>query len=431
MLRDKDKDAQTEDDSKFWSPVSKILQFAELQDAFEYCVEHGLTQGGQKFPWRTLTELWRVIKEKLLIHFFLEEEQDLDKVLNIFIRVNSGGAQLSYSDMLLSIATAQWQEKDARQEIYGLVDQLNTVGEGFSFNKDFILKASLVLLDIPTIEFRVKSFKHGNMLQIESQWDEISKALRLTAYLLDSWGYNGQTLVSNNAVIPLPYYLYRKDSPSNFVTSSQFKTDRDKMRHWLTVALLKRTFSGHPDNVLRAIRRVVKEHHDTFPMEPIFDELKATKPMKFDEAELDGLLSYKYGQSYTFTVLALLYPWLKYDQRFHVDHIFPRAMFKKRELEQRGIPSEQWPRWLDHVNDLANLQLLQGRENREKADQEFEPWLRGECPDPKQLASYRKNHLIPDVDLSFENFPQFLEAREKLVRERLANLLGVRLGVEG
>jgi len=221
MLRDKDKDAQTEDDSKFWSPVSKILQFAELQDAFEYCVEHGLTQGGQKFPWRTLTELWRVIKEKLLIHFFLEEEQDLDKVLNIFIRVNSGGTQLSYSDMLLSIATAQWQEKDARQEIYGLVDQLNTVGEGFSFNKDFILKASLVLLDIPTIEFRVKSFKNGNMLQIESQWDEISKALRLTAYLLDSWGYNGQTLVSNNAVIPLPYYLYRKDSPSNFVTSSQ------------------------------------------------------------------------------------------------------------------------------------------------------------------------------------------------------------------
>jgi hypothetical protein len=203
------------------------------------------------------------------------------------------------------------------------------------------------------------------------------------------------------------------------------------MQHWLRVALLKRTFSGHSDNVLRAIRQVIQEQHDTFPMEPIFDKLKATpKSMRFDEDELDGLLSYKYGQSYAFTVLALLYPWLKYDQRFHVDHIFPRAMFNKRELERRGIPPEQWHHWLDHVNDLANLQLLQGLVNQVKADQEFEAWLRGECPAPQELAAYRERHLIPDVDLSFENFSQFLEAREKLMRERLADLLGVRLGLE-
>jgi hypothetical protein len=48
----------------------------------------------------------------------------------------------------------------------------------------------------------------------------------------------------------------------------------------------------------------------------------------------------------------------------------------------------------------------------------------------QELASYRERHLIPDVDLSFENFPQFLEAWEKLMRERLADLLDVRLGVE-
>jgi hypothetical protein len=32
--------------------------------------------------------------------------------------------------------------------------------------------------------------------------------------------------------------------------------------------------------------------------------------MAFDEAQVDGLLDYRYGQSYTFTVLAFLYPWL-------------------------------------------------------------------------------------------------------------------------
>ena len=428
MLRDKD--IQAADGSKFWFPVGKIREFRKVAEVFKYCVEEKLTEGGSTFPSDTLIELWYVIKERPLINYFLEEEQDLDKVLNIFIRVNSGGTQLSYSDMLLSIATAQWKNLDARQEIYGLVDQLNR-GEVFSFNKDFVLKASLVLLDIPTIRFHVKNFNRDNMLRIESQWDEISNALRRTAYLLASWGYNRQTLASNNAVLPLAYYLYQKGAPSNFVSSSQFKADRGKMQHWLRVALLKRTFSGQSDNVLRAIRQVVQEHHDTFPREPIFDKLKATpKSMKFDEDELDGLLSYKYGRSYTFTVLALLYPWLDYRQLFHVDHIFPRAMFNKRELERRGIPPEQWPRWLDHVNDLANLQLLQGRENQEKAAQEPEAWLRGECPAPQELASYRERHLIPDVDLSFESFPQFLEAREKLMRERLADLLDVRLGVE-
>lgn len=75
------------------------------------------------------------------------------------------------------------------------------------------------------------------------------------------------------------------------------------------------------------------------------------------------------------------------------------------------------------------MQLLQEGENLEKADQDFEAWLGGECPAPQELAAYRERRLIPDVDLSFDNFPQFLEAREKLMRERLADLLDVRLGV--
>ncbi|MBN1887672.1 MAG: DUF262 domain-containing protein, partial [Thermoflexales bacterium] len=353
MLRE-DTIAHTRVDDKFWFPVSDILKFDDVQDVFDYCVGHGLTQDGEKFPHHTLIGLWRVVKEKTIISFFQEEEQNLDRVLNIFIRVNSGGTQLSYSDMLLSIATAQWKSRDARQEIYGLVDELNRLGEGFNFNKDFALKASLVLTDIPTIEFRVNSFNRDNMLLIEACWDKITTSLTVVTHLLASWGYNWQTLISNNAVIPLAYYLYKNGSPSNFTTSALFKDDRDKMRRWLAIALLKRTFSGQPDNVLRPIRRVIKDHHKTFPIEVILDELAPTsKSMRFDEVEIDGILSYRYGQNYTFSVLALLYPWLKYDQRFHMDHIFPRAMFNAKELKQRGISHEQWHHWLDNADNLV------------------------------------------------------------------------------
>src|SRR5690606_7502791 len=44
----------------------------------------------------TLSKLLDVIHVKTLINYYLELEQDYDKALNIFIRINSGGEKLSY-----------------------------------------------------------------------------------------------------------------------------------------------------------------------------------------------------------------------------------------------------------------------------------------------------------------------------------------------
>jgi hypothetical protein len=426
MLRERDLKAN--DGSKHWFKVGDILRFKNMQEVFRYCIEKGLTQDTTTTASDMLIELWRVIHERPLINFYLEQDQDLDKVLNIFIRVNSGGTILSYSDMLLSIATAQWQERDARKEIYEFVDEINDIGEAFSFGKDFALKACLVLADIQAIEFKVGNFNRENMLAIEQQWPDIARAVRLTVSLVASWGYNWQTLVSNNAVIPIAYYLYKKGSPLNFVLSEQFKQERETIHRWLMVALLKRIFSGQSDSTLRNIRRAMQANHQNgFPVDDIADSLKQTRSMRFDQPELEGLLAYKYGQTYTFSVLALLYPWLKYDQHFHLDHIFPRSMFTNKELAKRGIAQDKWHLWLDHVDDLANLQLLQGLPNQEKSDKEFETWLQSSNTTRPELANYYDNHIIPDVDLSFENFPEFLAAREKMIMERLAELLEVQL----
>lgn len=330
--------------------------------------------------------------------------------------------------MLLSIATAQWKVRDAKQEIYDLVDQLNSIGEKFAFNKDYVLKACLVLTDVADIQFRVNNFNKENMSRIEAKWDAISDSLRLTVQAISSWGYNWQTLPSNYATIPLAYYLFKKENPQGFVASSKFEKDREGVKHWLRIALLKRIFSGTPDNVLRQIRRVMQGEGvtDGFPADEIRNELAPTpRSMKFDQAELEGLLSYRYNQAYTFIVLSMIYPWLIYDQRFHIDHIFPKAHFNKNELRKRGIPERDWSLWLDQVNNLGNLQLLQGSENIEKSSTEFEKWLVGKYSDPTSINMFKKNHFIPEVDLSFDNFPNFIKAREELLRTRLARILNV------
>lgn len=421
------------DEGEYWFPLEKTLSFERVSDAFNYCVSHGLAERNNTYPSDTLMELWYLIHERPIIEYFLEEEQNLDKVLNIFIRVNSGGTQLSYSDMLLSIATAQWREKDARQEIYSLVDDLNDLGEGFDFNKDFVLKSSLVLSDAAAIEFRINSFNRKNMLAVEDQWEKIRRALLLTVKLLASWGFSRQTLPSNYAVIPLAYHLYAKGCPTTFVEAKRFKEDREKMLRWLRIALLKRTFSGSPDNVLRQIRRAMQGEHATFPDEEIYAALRGTaKSMDFDQAGLEGLLGYRYHQKYTFSVLSMLYPWLKYDQQFHMDHIFPKSMFREKNLLLEGIPEEQWEFYQENADNLANLQLLQGLPNQEKSDQAFEEWLLGQSDTPEDLDHYRRLHLIPDVKLSFDNFDVFIRAREQLILDRLTDLLGPQLksGVE-
>lgn len=421
-----DDDAKVRDDNHFWFRVGQILEFDDSFDVFDYCNKNNLVGPDLRHPSAILHKLWKIILDSQVINYFLEEEHNLEKVLNIFIRVNSGGTQLSYSDILLSIATAQWQDYDAREEIYSLVDDLNLMGESFNFEKDFILKASLVLSDIKTVAFRIYNFNRDNMLKIEKLWPKIKEALTITVRLLTTWGYSRDTLVSNNAVIPLAYYILRKGNPKGIITSTDFAADRERMQRWLMRALLKRTFGGQSDNVLTNIRRVISESSDSFPEDEIYESLRGTaKSMAFDEDQIDGLLDTRYGHSGTFTVLALLYPWLKFDQHFHIDHIFPRSMFKPKILRKNGISKQERNRWLDHKDDLGNLQLLQGKVNQNKADQDFEAWLQELQPEPVGLDAYKKQHMIPEVDLSFTKFPEFLEARIQILRQKLKDLLGV------
>ena len=105
-----------------WFECSKILSFEDKEEIYDYLEEHNLTNSTNsamhekevtKFARNTLSRFHDVIYKDGTISFYLEESEELDKVLQIFIRINSGGTTLSYSDLLLSIATAQWKDKDA------------------------------------------------------------------------------------------------------------------------------------------------------------------------------------------------------------------------------------------------------------------------------------------------------------------------------
>ena len=174
-------EASRNDSKHFWFEVGKIIDFKNLNDVITYLRKNSLLE--PEFPQQVLSTLYDVIHNKRVINYYLESSQELDKVLNIFIRVNSGGTPLSYSDLLLSIATARWKTKDAREEITEFVDEINEIGDGFRFDKDIIMKSCLVLSDITDISFKGVNFNLSNMSKIEENWEDIKLSLRLTVEL--------------------------------------------------------------------------------------------------------------------------------------------------------------------------------------------------------------------------------------------------------
>jgi uncharacterized protein with ParB-like and HNH nuclease domain len=426
----KDGETESPDDNTYWFRVSDILRLTEAFEVNNYLIDNGLTvnrpREQSRFANETLFQLFSAIHKNPVINYFLERDKSLDKVLNIFIRVNSGGTELSYSDLLLSIATAQWQELDAREEITSFVDELNSIGDGYRFDKDFVLKSCLVLSDFKDIRFKVDNFNKANMLKIEEDWEGITQALRLAVVLISSFGYGRDTLTANYAAIPLAYYLKAKGLPENFDVAARYAEDRGNIRTWLIRSLVKRVFGGVPDTVLRPARDIIGENNDRFPLELITERFKgSTKSLAFTKDDVENLLYYRYGQGYTFSTLALLYSSLDFRNKFHIDHIHPKSSFTRARLRKRGIPDAEIDFYMDNVDRLPNLQLLEGIPNQEKGATDFSKWLKKNCGGPGQEAAYKERHMIPDADYSLANFREFFTLRQDIMRTRLREALGV------
>lgn len=424
-----DEETSENNENHYWFPVGEILNMKEQGDVNDYLVDNDLNympdKDKTKFANRTLFKLFGVIHTNPTISYYLEKSQELDKVLNIFIRVNSGGTPLSYSDLLLSFASAQWDKLDAREEINNAVDEINEIGRGFKITKDFVLKACLVLCDFSDISFKVDNFNRSNMMKIQEEWDNITKAIRDAVRLISSLGFSRENITSNNLIIPIAYYLKHIGLPDNYEVSSKTVTDRVRIKKWFVRSLLKRVFSFAPDGALNPIRNLIKQYGDDgFPFELISERFKGTnRSLLFTEEDVGNLLYAKYGQGDTLIIMSILYPWADMRNNFHIDHMHPKSAFTKRRLEKRGIVGEDAEYYMENYNYLGNLQLLESIPNIEKSAMDYEEWLQTYVPEDAQ-ADYKRKHLIPDdVSLSFDSFAEFFETREKLIYEALLSEL--------
>lgn len=411
---------------RLWFRCGRVLTESE-DDLIDSLDDIDISNDQRRQAKKVLRHLYRTIHHKPLITYYEETEQDLERVLNIFIRMNSGGTPLSYSDLLLSIAVAQWSTLDARQEIHQLVDQMNKEGDQFSFSKDLVLKAGLMLSDIGSVGFKVENFNKANMALLEENWQPIREALLLTVRLLSSFGFNSQNLRADSAILPIAYYLFTRQPGEGYLTRVEYSQDRENIRKWLIRSLLKASgiWGSGLDTLLTALREQIRAHAETgFPISQLESVMSARgKTLTFTDEELDELVELSYGDKRTFALLSLIFPGFDLSRHFHVDHIYPQARFSKPQLRKAQIDDELWQEMADKADRLPNLQLLEGSINNQKRQKMPHDWYALFKPDVSARRDYLAGLEITALPETLSGFMDFYDLRKQALRSRIANAL--------
>lgn len=405
---------------QYWYLVGNILNFNSAstarQDIREKLQDLSIADNLKENAVVLIEELHSRLFTERFINYYEEKSQEYDKVVEIFIRTNTGGTKLEYSDILLSTATAKWKTLNAREEIHNFTDDINSIGNGYSFGKDFVIKGCLYLTDNLPIQYKVSNFTKTNLELIETNWDSIRDSIQDSVKLVSRFGFNDKNLVAKLSLLPIALYL-KKLNNSKFLVSSEITDIQNQLtiQKWLVICLLKNVFGSSTDNTLKSIQEVLLEqsNYKIFPHLAINQKLGISST--FSDDEIENIITHSYGTRYSYLILSMLYPnrdWK--DCSFSEDHIFPKSEFTEAKLRKRGYNTDKVKEYQKYFNTIVNLQLLDETENKEKSATAFDKWI------SNRDLNFKTRHSIPDMDsYDFNEFIDFVGKRKELIIKKL------------
>jgi hypothetical protein len=319
-----------------------------------------MTKARQKQVRRNISQLVSLLREEK--HFWVQEldgvanQYPYQTVLDIFVRVNSGGTKLAASDLMFAAMKEGWDEiEEAIEETTELLNSTN-----LDFDKTFPLKCLLVIHGRGAEASPEKfSGADGRVLlqNMKDGWDHAEQAFQELRDFLkhDLKVYADKVVRSYNSFIPLFDYLYHNPKPN--------EASKALMRGYYYKAQLFGWYSQGTDTVINTLHGIVgKKCSDGFPMDEVKENFSSRGAATvLQQGHLDQT-------RLRFILLNLVYvdqmgnsP---FDVKFkgnepHVDHIYPRhALVTKLNLgstEVNTIGNYRFVGATDNIRKRAEL----------------------------------------------------------------------------
>lgn len=202
-------------------------------------------------------------------YFWIEEldgvarEYPYRKILDIFVRVNSGGTKLDASDLMFAAMKEGWDEIERNvEDITGILNS-----SGLSFDKTFPLKC-LVVAHGRGSELSAEKFSsasgHELLDSIKTHWTRSEGAFLELHYFITQYLklYGGKVIRSYDSLVPLFDYLFYNPAPD--------EADRALMRAYYYKSQLFNWYVGQTDSIINSIHaKVGKLLPSGFPLKAI------------------------------------------------------------------------------------------------------------------------------------------------------------------
>ena len=334
-----------------------------------------------------------------------------DDVVEVFIRANSGGTRLTKSDLLFSLLKARWE--DVHKEMDDLLYELNR--PGFEFTRDFVMKSCLTVLNRGA-GYEIKKFRVPETLEeIQEKWDDIANAIKAVLDFLSTNTFitSGKALPSYSVLMPLVYARYH----------SQNALDEVGIDDYIVRASLGRAFSASSDTLIDSCVNKIKEDKKFVSANISKVIAGAGRNMGLSQQRLWKI---NYGDLEMIHLLfSLWYRGFNFIPHYvnnlpEVDHIFPRSAFRQPEMKKYTTSD---------CDQLANCMLLPKGENGPsgKGSKLPDVWFVNKKDD------YFEMHCIPKKPelWKLKNFDAFIEARKKLIADKLTSLGIISQSVDG
>lgn len=399
-----------EGEKEQWYKVKQLLKFDKLPDFIRDLISRGYSEQAQN-DLSILFNRIHVSSSDGLIHYYGITGSDYDEVLDVFVRVNSTGQKLAKSDLLFSTLIDGW--KIGRNDIEKFIEKINAKGEGFEFNKDFLMRLAMALVD-ETIKLKIQNLTRKTILKIRDNWEKIKKSTERMVDLLVKIGFSAENLTSYNATMPVVYYLFKGGSLNDTKSYGEVKK-------FLSVSMAKRLFGVSSDAALTKSREALQKidcSTTKFSLS-LFSSVDLVGGRTFTVSEEDvdyWLDNYSKGPS-TYSLLTLLYPNNKFSQiKFHQDHCHPYAAFENKNIKALNLGNEKIAEWQKKRNLLPNLQFLEGVENESKNSTPLIEWV---------AEGNNFDYRPKNISLELIDFDAFFCARRELMKKRLLEIFSL------